>query len=383
MGGQVFANIKPDGVNVPRLPTELYQKISQDLTAKLETLFNRVTTPREGPAKLDHGDIDFLVEGIRSKNEADIWFTIKNLLGAELHLPRGGSHSFGIPHPDIPNAYVQVDVELCPGNGTPDSAELFEWTRFMKGDADLLQIIGICHRPLGITCNDRGLHVRVEEIEPYNKKKSQLFLTRDPNEAMRFFGLDSSRYWAGFRDYDDLFNFVSTGRFFAWVVFDHRVEKSNDRSRQSKRAMYRQFVEDYMPAHQEAGVGKTWTRQQVLEEALTMFRKHRQYDEMMEEHRMKEEEEALWKTIRDSLPVEGNSLTSALKALRRRVDFKDGQPFLAATCLDQTPLWTKAIAADSIGATLDWVLHNWQMAKRLEKKRAKETKETAQSSAGA
>jgi hypothetical protein len=374
MGGQTFPN-----VNVPRMPSDLYQRISADVKSKLETLFKRVTVPREGPGKLDHGDIDFLVEGLQSTNEAEIWSVIQTLLGTDLYQSRGDSHaSYGIPHPDIPNAYVQVDVELCPGNDTSDGAELFEWTKFMKGDSDMTQIIGILHRPLGLTCNDRGLHFSVEEIRPYNKKKSLLFLTRDPQKALEFYGLDRTKYRAGFQDEADLFEWISKGRFFAWEVFEHRVEKSNDRQRHTKRDMFRRFVDDYMPAHQDAGKENSWTRQQVLEEALTVFNKRNQYDAMMAVHNEKEAEEALWKQIKESLPVGANSMATVLKSLRRWVDFKDGQPFITASCLEETPLWSRVVTAESTQATLDWVAANWALAKTLEAKRAKEAKEAAQ-----
>jgi hypothetical protein len=160
MGGLVFGN-----KHVPRMSPQLYQRLSAEYRSKLEILFEKVVIPREAPAKADHGDIDYLVEGIKSPSSSsdDIWFTIKDHLAADLHIARGGSHSYGIPHPELPDAYVQIDVELSPGNGTPDGPILFEWTRYMKGDSDLLQILGVAHRPLGIMCNDQGLHVRLSD----------------------------------------------------------------------------------------------------------------------------------------------------------------------------------------------------------------------------
>jgi hypothetical protein len=380
MGGQAFVDVKSDTpILVPRMSPELYQKIAKDVQIKLEHLFNRVTVPRDAPGKKDYGDIDFLVDEIRDVQIPHIWSAVGKQLGAEHRVSRGGSHSFGIPHPDIPGAYVQVDVEISPGSGNPDSAAFFEWTRFMKGDSDLLQIIGVCHRPLGLTCNDQGLHVRVKEIEPCNKKKSLLFLTRDPDKAMEFYGFDAAKYWAGFRDEEDLFDWVSKGRFFARRIFDSRVEKSNDRSRQSKRAMYRRFVEEYMPAHSEVGQDKDWTRKGVLDEALDMFGKHEQYQAMLAEHNTKEEEEALWGRIRELLPVEGNSLGEALKGLKRWVDFAQGRPYVTAQPVEHSPVWTVIVPPESIAEVLDWVKHNWQEVKALEKNRAKGAKETAKS----
>ncbi|KAI8933207.1 hypothetical protein NX059_009842 [Plenodomus lindquistii] len=378
MGGSAFAGVvgsngKP--AHTPRMSPQLYHEVARQCQIKLATLFERVAIPRDAPAKEDYGDVDFLVDGMRMEAaDESIWTIIRRVLGAELQLPNGGSHSYAIPHPDIQEAYVQVDVELSPGNGTPDSAELFQWTLFMKGDSDLLQIIGIAHRSLGLICNDRGLHVRVEEIEPYNKKTALLFLTRDPLKAMDFYGFNVTRYHTGFADENELFDWASSSRLFYREVFEHRIEKANDRSRQAKRSMYRRFVEEYMPAHSEKGTGNAKTRRQVLEEALLFFNKHAEYEEMMRVHRLKEAEDVMWKDIRERLPVEGNSLSAALKGLRRWVSFQDGKPHVATELQEYTG-WIPLMTADARDAVLDWVADNWKEAKALEKARAAAAKE--------
>ncbi|KAH8731741.1 hypothetical protein GQ44DRAFT_697970 [Phaeosphaeriaceae sp. PMI808] len=376
MGGLVFANdINAAGkpVRTPRMPPELYKRLSAEFHEKLQTLFDRVVVPRDAPAKADYGDIDYLVEGIKLDTLArvDIWRKVKLLFGAELEVSRGGSHSYAVPHPEILGAYVQIDVELSPGNGIPDGRELFEWTKFIKSDSDLLQIIGVSHRPLGLVCNDQGLHVRVEEIEPYNKKKALLFLTRDPNRAIEFYGLDSARYWAGFTDETDLFDWATSGRFFCSTVFEQRIEKSNDRSRQAKRPMYARFVENYMPAHAHQNDSNIWTRQEVLDEALKMFDRQLEYNAMLQEHRFKEAEEDLWKEMRTIVPAEGKSLSSALKGLRRWVIFQNGKPHIASDpILDDKPEWTKAMAPGSQESLFSWVKMHWEETKALERARA-------------
>jgi hypothetical protein len=368
MGGLVFAN-----KHVPRMSPQLYQRLAAECQSKLAMLFDKVVIPREAPAKVDHGDIDYLVEGIKSPAlpAEDIWFKIKDHLRADLHTARGGSHSFGIPHPELPDAYVQIDVELSPGNDTPDGPALFEWTRFLKGDSDLLQVLGVSHRSLGITNNDQGLHVRLPEIEPYDKKKALLFLTRDPDQAMEFYGLDTSKYWAGFTDETDLFDWATSGRFFSPDIFEHRVEKANDRARQAKRPMYARFVEIYMPAHRNKNCANTWTREQVLEEALKTFDKQAEYDAKIKEHNFKEAEEELWKEIRDAVPTENKSLSVVLKGLRRWVFFQDGSPQIASDPdLSDKPAWTKAMSPGSKESLLSWVKGHWEEAKALEKARA-------------
>lgn len=373
MGGKTF----PD-IHVPRMSPAIYQQVSQDVLVKLKSFFARVVIPRDAPGKADYGDIDFLVEGIqpRATSSNDLWTDIGTALNSERYLRRGGSHSYALPHPEVQGAYIQVDVELSPGDGTPAGTELFQWTRFMKGDADLLQIIGICHRPLGIICTDQGMHARVEEIEPYNKKKALLLMTRDPDKAMEFYGLDKTKYWAGFADQIELFDWATNGRFFSPSIFERRVEKHNDRARHAKRPMYARFVDEYIPGL--ADKPSTWTRQEALQEALDMFDKQEEYDGMIQEHQFKEAEETLWQKIRTVLPPEGNSLLVALRGLRRWVKFADGKPYIAnEPALEDKPVWTKLMSPGSDEILLSWVLLHWEEAKLLEKARAAAAKEAA------
>jgi hypothetical protein len=382
MGGLAFANTSTESgrpILVPRLSPELYEKLSAQYQRVLETIFERVAIPREAPAKADYGDIDYLVDGLRSScTRNDIWDLIRDTLKADAQILRGSSASYAVPHAEITGMYVQVDVELSVGHGTSESAELFEWTRFLKSNSDLLQIIGISHRPLGLTCNDQGLHARVPEIEPYNKKKALLFLTRDPEEVMTFYGLDVAKYRAGFTDEKDLFDWACSGRFFTCETFQSRTEKHNDRARQMKRPMYRRFVEEYMPSRTDKGVDNGWTRQQVLHEAISTFEKRADYDAMMEEHQLKTAEEELWKEIRAVVPVQSNSLALILRGLRRWVAFEDGQPFITAEPnLGEPLVWSKFVSADTKDAALAWVEGNWERVKSLEKARANASKQAA------
>lgn len=385
MGGLVFAKTTtPAGkpVHTPRISPELYKQLSTECQSKLEQHFDRVVIPREAPGKADYGDIDLQVGGIKFDHSTpeNIWTRLKKVLGTEINLSRNGSHSYAIPHPDIPDAYVQVDIELAPGDGTPAAAELFNWTSFMKGDADLLQILGVSHRSLGLTCNDKGLHIRVEEIEPQDAKMSFIFLTRDPDTAMKFYGLDTATYWAGFKDEVDLFDWATSGRFFYPQKYEKLVEKSNDRSRLDKRPMYKRFVTEYMPAHADRGASNEWTRRQVLEEALKTFDIQAEYDAKMEEYLFKKAELELWEDVKSALPLEGNPRKDALRGLRRWVIFEDGIPQITTTpILHDNTVWTKCMAPGSKEELLGWVKAHWAEARSLERARANAARAAAMS----
>lgn len=209
-----------------------------------------------------------------------------------------------------------------------------------------------------------------------NKKKALLFLTRDPKLVMEFYGLDVARYSAGFKDENDLFDWASSGRLFSHHIFETRVEKSNDRSRQAKRPMYQRFVEEFMPAHTGKGATNVWTRQQVLQEALNTFGKHAEYDFMMQQHGLKEAEEDLWKEIRAAIPAEGNSLGLALKGLKRWVLIQNGEPYITTEPnLGEYTWWAISMEGRDRTEVLDWVRIHWEEVKTLEKAWANAAKE--------
>ncbi|KAJ4411502.1 hypothetical protein N0V91_001286 [Didymella pomorum] len=359
MGGKVFDNV---GLKVPRMTPEFYQQMIATIRPKLEQFFTRVAIPRDAPGKTDHGDIDFLVDGIRSQlQDGSLWELVQDALGASHHKAQG-SHSYAIPHPVIEGAHVQVDVELNPGS--------FDWTLFMKGDGDLLQILGIAHRPLGLTCTDLGLHVRLEEIESYDKKEARVFLTDEPAQALLFYGLDISKYNAGFGSEIELFDWVASGRFFSREVFERRIEKADDRTRQLKRPLYRHFVEDYMPTVSHSSSSKKiWTRAEVLHEALQTFDVEPEFDRKIAKHDLDQAEKRVWGEVKTRIVASDKSRKTAVRALKRWVGFDDGSPVVLQHPLQpqQHLNWAAHVGPDNRQDVLGWVERNWQDVKSRDK----------------
>ncbi|KAF2727698.1 hypothetical protein EJ04DRAFT_478610 [Polyplosphaeria fusca] len=377
MGGQAFATAGPNGsaLSIPRMSQETYDRVRDEAGTKLKETFKHVVIPHEVPEKSDYGDVDFLVEGSLRPWTS---MALKVALGAQYETQTGGTHIYALPHPEISDSFVEVDVEICPGNDTPDGEELFAWTEFMKAWGDLTQIIGICHRPLGLTCNDRGLHIRVEEVEVYDKKKSLIFLTRDVAEALEFYGLDSKKYFEGFSTLEQLFQWVSRGRFFSKNIFEGRTEKANDRSRMRKRVMYSRFINDFMPSLSEPEPSrKKWTRQEVLQEALDHFSRHEEYDRMINKHNAGVKEGALWKRIREVIPLSGSSLDRTVKGLKRWVAFSsDGAPSISEKPLGTDRNWIELVPDEGMDRLMQWIEEHYETARATER-RASELKKEA------
>lgn len=74
----------------------------------------------------------------------------------------------------------------------PDVAS-WKWELFHHAFGDLWNLLGTTIRPFGLTANENGLHVRIEEIEALDRKKSMIFLTKDPWEVCDLLRLDQER----------------------------------------------------------------------------------------------------------------------------------------------------------------------------------------------
>lgn len=158
-------------------------------------------------------------------------------------------------------------------------------------------MLGTAIRPFGLTATDKGLHLRVAEIEHVDRKRSLVFLTADPTRTLRFLGLDPELYGCGFASEELLFAFLVGSRFMRRGPFARAQLKANDRKRMRERALYRRFVEDWLPTWRgdcavdgkgeegEGGREEELTREQVLDEALDTFGKRVEYEARLESWR--------------------------------------------------------------------------------------------------
>ena len=105
---------------------------------------------------------------------------------------------FAVPAPDPEDDYyIQVDVKVC------FKPELFEWRTFELHYASNSKMIGSMIKPLGLTIDPEGLHLRVEEIEGTNFPGSMIWVSKDAKDVLRIIGLDRRIINAGFKTKDE------------------------------------------------------------------------------------------------------------------------------------------------------------------------------------
>ncbi|KAI4121217.1 MAG: hypothetical protein LQ347_006926, partial [Umbilicaria vellea] len=189
MGGKAFSHLKPP-LYTPRLPPALYLALRTRYLAHLSAFYSQVGTPLEAPEKPSYGDIDILVaQPVLPLPPTPLATSLA--AHASLTTPGSVTTSYAVPHPERPDAYVQLDVHVC-------EADTFAFELFHHGHGDLWNILGSSIRAFGLTANNVGLHVRIPEIEMLDRKQSLLHLTGDPDAVLDFLRLDRGARWRPF-----------------------------------------------------------------------------------------------------------------------------------------------------------------------------------------
>ena len=199
----------------------------------LSKIFVHVQSPLPLPQKPSHGDIDIMVcdplppyallakslgGESRSRSEAKEDQTLVEItptflqdhLNASAYINNGPqSKTYAIPHPEMPDTYTQVDIGILP------SFDALTWNCTLHSYGALFTVIGsIMCRPNGLTLNDKGLFLRIPEIEPYDRKRGSVLLTTDWDIAMDVLGLDPKAFKTGFNTVSDIWKWLVAARLF-------------------------------------------------------------------------------------------------------------------------------------------------------------------------
>ncbi|KAI9750826.1 MAG: hypothetical protein M4579_006288 [Chaenotheca gracillima] len=477
MGGQAFKqpgqNGEP-GLYTPRMSPEAYYRLREKAIRILaDGFYENVVAPIDAPEKETFGDIDLLVQGPLTDFTAD---DLAHALGAERHITQKNSPltSFAIwdgyveivsPIGDVnrdagssapsqvqvdspyaegggiqgelrgpkessssrKSVYRQLDVQVCP-------AEDFAWGFFRQSHGDLWNLLGRLIQPYGLTVTTIAMLIRVPEIEETNRKESFLHLTNDPRKALEFLGLSPEPYWRPFDRVDNLFDYVSSTRFFHFPQEANegsslKARKKSDLIKKMQRPLYRRWFDEYLPSlaeksratsHGAADRPQTEKidREEVLHEALNTFNKQEEYDLMVSTWHSARIRREAWSKVAAAIPLEpGDRLNLVLRGLRHRISLERGVT-PEVVDMDHVPTFiipavpevstrtdvkadrNDASAVDHDGQerggeesrprkrnrqsqpeTVDvpaleaWVMQNWEEVRLLEKTRVKKAKE--------
>jgi hypothetical protein len=405
MGGQAFSSSNPQ-LPTPRMPPEVYAKVLAQTHAVLRKHYSHVESPAEAPGKETYGDVDTLVYGpldpmwdVSEIGWAVVAENLARVLNAKKFTRQRGNPivNFAIPWPqkdadDVKkeDKYVQLDVH------TSLSLISFKWELFHTAHGDLWNILGSTIRPFGLTVNDQGMHLRIPEVELYDRKRSMVFLTADPSQVLRFLGLDEERWRRQFRSKEEMFEYA-TGCSMFWVAkevdkseFDgdaagetesavtqdiggqeggekeKKKLKHNDRQRISKRPIFKAWIEEFIPRCRERGVfgNARASRDQIRQEAFTVFSVKEEYETRLKAWKLMKHQDDLWRVvIKGCVPMENVDHAFRAAAIRTlKATIMEGLEF--------DGMIPQAAAKDQDGfydpeEVRQFVLENWQRAGRI------------------
>jgi hypothetical protein len=105
-------------------------------------------------------------------------------------------------------------------------------------------------KPLGLTIDPEGIHIRVEEMDETNFPDSMVWISKDAKDALRIVGLDRRVLNAGFKTKEDIYeHFASSwlfhpGHFAARLAEDKYHERLEDRA-----PHWAPFIKEWVPGH--------------------------------------------------------------------------------------------------------------------------------------
>ncbi|KAL1303013.1 hypothetical protein AAFC00_003328 [Neodothiora populina] len=335
MGGRAFILPGPNGepaLITPRMSRAIYSTLRDKCENVICDYYTVVSTLRDAPEKEDFGDIDFLVQDPRTEEAND---KIARALNANRTLANGFDFTFAIPWPDLDHIvtegeneehtetgrpgirsvsgnvtkasasdhddleapvlsqegsttnYAQIDIHVCPANLS------LAWNQYLHSYGDLGQIIGYLSYDMGLTSNDRGFFVRIEEQEARNWQKSMIFLSRSPEHVMGFLGLDTSKYNEGFDTELEFFEWIREARFARRYQREaSRSERDAENAKESRNAkddsgdhkrrlqtrrLFTRFIDGILPTFPLVLIPVREARRSFLADALEAFGKEEEY----------------------------------------------------------------------------------------------------------
>ncbi|KAK4177655.1 hypothetical protein QBC36DRAFT_370992 [Triangularia setosa] len=358
MGGSAFSDLE-NPPNTPRMPTDVYKQVKASCHAALGKLFVNVATPVEGPAKADHGDIDILVVNERRLTLQDteedtvpsplptLHAKIREALGAEYYKAVHNTTNLAIPWPGSNGQkHIQVDVRIC------KNFEELNWYLFKHGHGDLWNLLGSTIRPFGLTVDESALWICIPEIEKFDRKKAKILLTRFPTAILNFLGLSLEPFESGgpFPTVEALYTYVTTCRYFfvrpaseenyidgAGLIGGQegvKKLKSNDRQRMRQRAVYRKWIEEYIPSlreqglHVRSGVSVKEMRANIQEDAFAAFDVEAEWNERLKEWHLQKNVGATRKLIKEIIPADVKDVNyrGCLLSGLKKIIIEDGDP---------------------------------------------------------
>lgn len=109
---------------------------------------------------------------------------------------------------------------------------------------DLGNLIGVMYRHLGLRFGHYGVNKEVYYPKLKTTKLGEINITNDFDQSLKFIGLDPEVFHKGFKNMDEIFEYVSTAKFFNPEIYalETGINDYKSRRRNAKRSTYSGFL---------------------------------------------------------------------------------------------------------------------------------------------
>lgn len=195
--------------------------------------------------KESHGDLDLLINSsyyrfyeMKKKLLTDAGLTVID------HKKNGSVDSFLVELSD--NRKFQIDMISTP-------ADEMDFARFYFGFNDLGNLMGRLARATGLKFGHNGLFYTQRSKTNDNIILKEHLLSKDRDKVLTHLDLDPDRYREGFKSLEDMFEFVTSSKFYSFDNFDPTQRNRTARTRDAKRPTYTKFLEwaEHVPSNKK------------------------------------------------------------------------------------------------------------------------------------
>lgn len=235
MGGNALK-----AVNTKRLDKEQFDKCTNEVISFLNKEFPtaEIAAIPAYETKTSFGDLDVMIssEGMEEGGgAAKLRTLLKEKFYSRQENKNGNVLSFEYRNSNEEERGFQVDIINIPRHSFNFAYHYFAFN-------DLGNLMGRIAHKMGLKFGHDGLHLPLRDGD-YNY--ATILITRNYRDAISFLGFDNERYKKGFHDLGEIFDYVSSSKYFNKNIFLLDEENSNykHRVRNVKRQTYTDFLE--------------------------------------------------------------------------------------------------------------------------------------------
>lgn len=220
-----------NALKTKRLQANEYKELEKSVYEKLQQAFpdTRIHIPKYFSSKESFGDMDILFE--RNDELSNIMDKVKDLFKPEkTYYNKESSFSFEQDN-------FQIDLIFIKPESFDFAKEYFSYN-------DLGIFIGRIADSFGVKYGIDGLYYTLGKIQNnhnFFQNKDRIYITKDFKSAIDVLGFDYNRYQKGFDNMQEIFDFVTSSKYFTKASYQRENQNNDNYHRNKKRKNFTDF----------------------------------------------------------------------------------------------------------------------------------------------